>query len=145
MAQTKSSDRPFMKAATGFVMALLCGTGAVLAAQDAAAGNVVPSTQANALPPPAEWRCDLIRPEYAAYLAAGNEAENWRYAGPLYRDVESGELYAWEDWLAWEETAGCAAAATPAISGRTAIGAAIAALGTGLLVSSNGANAKSPG
>lgn len=127
-------------------IAISIGAAAGVSAQMAKEGEaaVVSSTDAGALPPPAEWRCDLIRPEYADWLTAGNTAQDWRYAGATYRDADSGDLYDWGDWLAWAETADCASQGWMP-SGRAAIGVAIGGLGAALLVSSNGANAKSPG
>lgn len=126
--------------------ALVFGTGAALAAQDPqTAETIVPSSRADALPPPEEWRCDLIRPDYAEWLEAGNAPQDFRYAGPTYRDVEDGELYNWQDWLEWERTADCAVAEASPFNGRTAVGAAVAGIGTALLVAGSGENAKSPG
>jgi len=124
---------------------LIFGTGAALAAQDSQAEIVVPSTRADALPPPEEWRCDLIRPDYAEWLSAGNAPQDYRYAGPTYRDVEDGELYNWQDWLEWERTADCATPGTSSFNGRAAVGAAVSGIGTALLVAGSGENAKSPG
>ena len=146
---TLASDRVWKRGLAGLSAFALVATGTVLVAQETNGEAVVDSTDPAALPPPSEWRCDLIRPDYARYLEAGNAPDAWRYVGPTYRDTADGALYSWDDWLAWEQQANCTAALADVPGGLTtghaAVGAAVAGLGTALLVSGNGANAKSPG
>ena len=135
-----------MAAAAAFAGAAMAS---VVVAQNAADDGVIESTNPAALPAPDEWSCDVIRPDYVRFLEDGNAPESWRYAGTTYRDVDDDALYTWADWLAWEEEAGCAALLAGRTGGLTtghaAVGAAVAGLGAALLVSGNGANAKSPG
>ncbi len=135
----------------GFVLVAI-GAAAGLSAQMVEGGDavLVSSAEAGALPPPSQWRCDQVRPEYSEWLAAGNTAQDWRYAGATYRDAANGEVYDWGDWLRWAQSADCAPYGAQEsrgwmTGGRAAVGAAIGGLGAALLVMSNGANAKSPG
>ena len=140
---------PLANSFAGLAALAFLATGSILAAQDATGDTVIVSSDPAALPPPDAWQCDRIRAEYMRFLEAGNAAGDWRYAGPTYRDSADGELYTWDDWLAWERRAGCAAALAGRKGGLTtghaAVGAAVAGLGAALLVSGKGANAKSPG
>lgn len=120
------------------------GLGGAVLAQSAEEDRVIESTEPGALPPPAAWRCEVIEPEYSAWLASGQEAEDFRLAGKTWHDAETGSVYDWQDWLAWRSRTECTkGAAIP--TDRIAIGAALSALGAGVLLASNGANAKSPG
>ena len=122
--------------------------GAMSAAAQDSGDSVIPSDRAGALDEPERWDCRRIRPEYEAWLDEGNAASDWRYVGKTYRDVGTGELYSWQDWLAWYEDAGCAAALADAggvDQSRLLIGGAVVAFGTGLIIASGGSGPKSPG
>ena len=120
------------------------GCGGALFAQPGDAGQIIESDDPAALPPPERWDCAIIEPEYRAWLADGQGAQEYRYVGKTYRDAATGSLYRWDDWLAWRSQAACApVAGIPA--DRVAVGTALTALGAGVLLASSGANAKSPG
>ena len=75
--------------------------------------NVIPASNPDALPQPSEWRCTRIAPEYRSFLAAGNDPQQWRFAGRTFRTSDAEPVtYQWSDWLRWFE-ASCDAAAAP--------------------------------
>lgn len=116
---------------------------------DAPQGETVPSSRSDALPVPSRWDCDLIRPEWEQWLRDGKPREDWRYAGPTYRDVDTGELYTWRDWLRWADEEGCATLGYPAdaggISSRLALTGLYFVTGVALLVAALGSGPDSPG
>ena len=109
--------------------------------------QAIASDQEGALDEPETWNCTRIQPEYSRWLDDGNSPESWRYVGKTYREVDSGELYTWQDWLNWAEDAGCGVAPVEEILPFAPLLApAITALGVGgLLSSSSGARPMSPG
>lgn len=119
----------------------------------APSGEVVPSDAPGALDTPNRWECPRILPEYRAWLEAGNATTDWKYYGISYRNVETGELYDWADWLRWAREAKCSVGpyvesefaqflAIPVANG--ILGGVIAAAGAGGLLASRN-NADSPG
>ena len=126
------------------VLAIAAGGGGALVAQADAPMPAIDSSDPAALPRPEEWTCALIEPEYREWRRQGHPAGSFRFAGRTYRDVTTGELYDWEDWLAWHRRAACDRRALPPAD-RMAVATALTALGAGVLVASSGANAKSPG
>ena len=111
--------------------------------------QAIPSDQDGALDEPETWNCTRIQPEYSRWLDDGNSPESWRYVGKTYREVDTGELYTWQDWLDWADDNGCPIGlAEGSVSGGPSgglIAGAITAFGTGLIVAANGSGPKSPG
>ena len=132
-----------------FLLATIVGASVAGASVTAVAqvreDDVIASDQAGALDAPETWNCRKIQPEYTRWLRDGNSADSWRYVGNTYRDVDTGELYTWQDWLEWAETANCAALPANTSSSAILIGGAVAAFGTGLIIAANGSGPKSPG
>lgn len=126
----------------------LCAGGVAAYAQDAV-DRTIGSDETGALDAPERWNCTRIRPEYSRWLDDGNTPESWRYVGKTYRDVDTGELYTWQDWLEWAETAGCAPGYVEGAAGSGPSGGliagAITAFGTGLIIAAGGSGPKSPG
>ena len=116
------------------------------AAQDAGV-DAIASDTAGALDVPGQWNCSRIRPEYSDWIDAGKSPESWRYVGKTYRDAQTGNLYTWQDWLSWAESAGCFAGYTPegVPNANVLIGGAITAFGAGLIAVQGGSGPKSPG
>lgn len=136
------------KAFVGAICALSVGLAPVALAQTET--GPIPSDTPGALDIPETWDCRRIEPEYRDWLEAGNTPESWKYVGKTYRDLVSGELYNWQDWLDWAGNAGClpgAAQTTPAGVPTTGliITGAVTALGVGAVAASGGSGPKSPG
>ncbi|MBY6014606.1 hypothetical protein KUV75_06780 [Qipengyuania gaetbuli] len=106
----------------------------------------IASDEQGALEAPEYWDCDRIRPEYTAYLDAGNAPESWRYFGKTYRDVANDRIYTWQDWLDWADDAGCGAARLAEPKPNTAIGILLGFFGAGLIAAVGGGGGSiSPG
>ncbi|QYJ06883.1 hypothetical protein [Qipengyuania flava] len=136
-------------------------TGACLAAAAFAVSTVgigaaqtgpapIPSDTPDALEIPELWDCSRIEPEYRDWLDAGNTPDSWKYVGKIYRDVEDGDLYNWQDWLDWADDAGCLPGGltntTPGVPAPGLIVAGVVtALGVGVVAGSGGSGNKSPG
>ena len=116
--------------------------------------DAISSSAEGALAVPEDWDCDIYSEEYREWLEAGNDPQDWRFAGKSYRAANDGDLYNWQDWLDWSEEQGCLAAvfADPQSAGgglfgdgMTGVGLVTGFLATGLIAASGGENAKSPG
>ena len=114
---TNMSASHILLAAAGSGALVLAGTAGSLDMRPAtavpmmqqASADVVLSTEDGALPAPRLWVCDEIAAEYNAWIDAGNDPDEWRYANRTYRDEATGRIYSWDDWLDWRETeCGCA-------------------------------------
>lgn len=131
----------------GVVCAVSAGLASASLAQPGA--GAIPSDAAGALDVPETWDCRRIEPDYRDWLDAGNSPDAWKFAGKTYRDVATGELYNWQDWLGWANSAGClpgAAQTTPPAPATSMImTGAVAALGVGAIAARDGSGPKSPG
>ena len=131
------------------VASLSLGAGGAAAWAQGTGDQAISSSETGALDVPERWNCTRIRPEYDRWLDDGNSPASWRYVGKTYRDVDTGELYTWQDWLEWAEDAGCPVGLTEgAVAGGSSTGliaGAVTAFGTGLIVAANGSGPKSPG
>ena len=119
-------------AASAAAIALVGGSALAQSSQPIA------SDTQGALEAPEYWNCDRIRPEYTAYLEAGNAPESWRYVGKTYRDVANDRTYTWQDWLDWADDAGCGAARLAEPKPNTAIGILLGFFGAGLIAAVGG-------
>lgn len=109
----------------------------------------VRSDAAGALPVPGEWRCDRIAAEYDAFLKAGRPADEWRFAGKIYRSADGeNQTYRWADWLRWYEAAcdtrAIAASGSDVPNTPLVIGGVVAGVGVVDLLGS-GSGSDSPG
>ena len=104
MALRNYRSRTFL----GVAMAVCAAAGSLSLTATAQQDIAIPSTTADALPPPETWNCDTIAREYGAWLNDGNTPESWKYVGPTWRDVSNGKTYDWNNWLDWHRSA-CAA------------------------------------
>jgi hypothetical protein len=114
--------------------------------------NDIRSDADGALATPDQWNCDYLVEEYRAWLDAGNRPESWRYAGHSYLDINSKAQYSWDNWIDWQNEAGClpVALAKPellpaAIGGSQGVGAVLGVFGAGVATAIEGENADSPG
>lgn len=127
--------------------ALSLGLGAVGSAQDT--GNApIDSTAAGALDAPEAWNCQQIKSDYGRWLDKGNTPESWKFAGKTYRDVATGKLYSWQDWLDWAGREGCFAGTEETGGGSQTtllVGGAIGVFGAALIGAQGGSGPKSPG
>lgn len=142
--QSRASRRPVAALAAAALFAGVAGSGV---AQPGA--EPIPSDTPGALDIPETWDCRRIEPEYRDWLEAGNTPESWKYVGKTYRDLVSGELYNWQDWLNWANSAGCLPGAAQTTPPAPATGmimtGAVAALGVGAIAARDGSGPKSPG
>ena len=114
--------------------------------------EAIHSDEKGALPAPNEWECEIILPEYQAYLDEGNPASEWQFVGKTYYDGKARQYYDWGDWLEWVKTSGCDVGplvtdqflALP-FAGQGVVGGLISFFGGGLVAASTGSEAISPG
>ncbi|TMM49014.1 hypothetical protein [Qipengyuania marisflavi] len=62
---------------------------------------VIDSDSPGALDPKDAWSCELILPEYRAWLDEGNDPADWKFVGKTFRDVRDSATYTWLDWIDW--------------------------------------------
>lgn len=132
-----------------FMAIALGGVGGTVFAQGVRS-TPVSSEESDALDTRDEWECQKIYPEYRSFLDEGNDPKDWKFAGKFYRDVRTGALYQWSDWIDWANDAKCNGQtplpqpeALPIVG--PLIAAAIAGSNAGLIGVQQGSGPMSPG